>query len=101
MASCNGDCADLNLDLDQGGKGLKWFKIDAKGYDPSKKRWASQDVIDGKRLSLCTSERSIGGVSWRFMDFDVAQRPQVWAVSGSTRDVGTWSRPTPYLANSS
>jgi hypothetical protein len=48
MAPCNGDCADLNLDLGQGGKNLKWFKVDAKGYDASAKRWASEDVIAGK-----------------------------------------------------
>jgi hypothetical protein len=45
MTSCNGQCQDLNLDLDQGGKDLKWFKIDAQGYDSSKKTWASQDLI--------------------------------------------------------
>jgi hypothetical protein len=57
MAPCNGDCANLNLALDQGGQNVKWFKIDAKGYDTSAKRWASDDVIAGTTLSI---EMSLG-----------------------------------------
>jgi hypothetical protein len=45
MASCEGPCSQFNLDLDKGGKSLKWFKIDAQGYDASTKRWASEDLI--------------------------------------------------------
>jgi hypothetical protein len=52
MASCNGDCANLDVSLDKGGKDLTWFKIDAKGYDSSTKSWASQDVIAGESPSL-------------------------------------------------
>jgi hypothetical protein len=47
MAKCNGPCADYDLSLDKGGKDLKWFKIDAQGYDPSTKTWASDDLRAG------------------------------------------------------
>lgn len=50
MASCNGKCADL--DLSKAGSSVKWFKVDAKGYDSAAKRWATQDLIDGKVHSL-------------------------------------------------
>jgi hypothetical protein len=80
MAPCNGDCANLNLALDQGGQNVKWFKIDAKGYDTSAKRWASDDVIAGTTLSI---EMSLGLViygslvcSWCFLGIHCPQRSE-------------------------
>jgi hypothetical protein len=44
MASCEGPCSSFDLSADKGGKNLKWFKIDAQGYDASSKKWASDDL---------------------------------------------------------
>jgi len=44
MAPCDGPCASFDISLDKGGKNLKWFKIDAQGYDASTKTWASDDL---------------------------------------------------------
>ncbi|KAK7687070.1 hypothetical protein QCA50_009570 [Cerrena zonata] len=40
MASCNGDCTKFSDP-----SSAKWFKIDAAGYDSSKKQWASAKLI--------------------------------------------------------
>ncbi|THH31807.1 hypothetical protein EUX98_g2390 [Antrodiella citrinella] len=42
MASCNGDCSKLDLNATK----VQWFKIDAAGYDSSKKQWASTVLIN-------------------------------------------------------
>ena len=43
MTSCNGDCTKFNNP-----SGAQWFKVDAAGYDSSKKQWASDKLIQGK-----------------------------------------------------